>query len=59
MARRALWDVGMDYNHATGHGVGAFLNVHEIPPIITSSDSKTGMLENMFTSNGNNICAFN
>ncbi|KAH9530015.1 Xaa-Pro aminopeptidase 1, variant 2 [Dermatophagoides farinae] len=31
-ARRALWDVGLDYNHGTGHGVGMFLNVHE-PPI--------------------------
>jgi len=28
-ARKALWDVGLDYQHGTGHGVGAFLNVHE------------------------------
>ncbi|CAF3907632.1 unnamed protein product, partial [Rotaria sp. Silwood1] len=29
MARRALWDVGLDYRHGTGHGVGCCLNVHE------------------------------
>ncbi|CAH2218421.1 jg23206, partial [Pararge aegeria aegeria] len=26
-----LWDVGLDYAHGTGHGVGHFLNVHEGP----------------------------
>jgi Xaa-Pro aminopeptidase len=31
LARRALWDVGLDYDHGTGHGVGAYLNVHEGP----------------------------
>jgi Xaa-Pro aminopeptidase len=31
LARRRLWEVGLDYNHATGHGVGYFLNVHEGP----------------------------
>ena len=29
MARTALWNVGLDYLHGTGHGVGSFLNVHE------------------------------
>jgi len=29
LARTALWDSGLDYLHGTGHGVGAFLNVHE------------------------------
>lgn len=29
LARTALWEVGLDYSHGTGHGVGAFLNVHE------------------------------
>ena len=27
----ALFSVGMDYNHGTGHGVGAYLAVHEGP----------------------------
>ncbi|XP_046542342.1 xaa-Pro aminopeptidase 1-like [Haliotis rubra] len=31
LARVALWEVGLDYLHGTGHGVGAFLNVHEGP----------------------------
>jgi Xaa-Pro aminopeptidase len=31
LARRRLWEVGLDYNHGTGHGVGYFLNVHEGP----------------------------
>ncbi|KAJ2942474.1 hypothetical protein O0L34_g16078 [Tuta absoluta] len=30
-ARKALWDVGLDYAHGTGHGVGHYLNVHEGP----------------------------
>ncbi|MBW2731315.1 MAG: aminopeptidase P family protein [Deltaproteobacteria bacterium] len=30
-ARRALWDAGLDYAHGTGHGVGAYLSVHEGP----------------------------
>ena len=28
-ARQALWNVGLDYRHGTGHGVGCCLNVHE------------------------------
>ena len=31
LARKALWAVGLDYKHGTGHGVGTFLNVHEGP----------------------------
>jgi Xaa-Pro aminopeptidase len=31
MARRALWQSGLDYDHGTGHGVGSFLSVHEGP----------------------------
>ena len=30
-ARRPLWEVGLDYAHGTGHGVGAYLAVHEGP----------------------------
>jgi Xaa-Pro aminopeptidase len=32
IARRPLWDAGLDYGHTTGHGVGCYLNVHERPP---------------------------
>ena len=31
IARIALWRVQLNYGHGTGHGVGAYLNVHEGP----------------------------
>lgn len=31
LARTPLWDLGYDYNHGTGHGVGYLLSVHEGP----------------------------
>ena len=31
LARFPLWTAGMDYDHGTGHGVGAYLSVHEGP----------------------------
>jgi Xaa-Pro aminopeptidase len=31
LARSPLWELGLDYNHGTGHGVGYLLNVHEGP----------------------------
>ncbi|MEO8683493.1 MAG: aminopeptidase P family protein [Devosia sp.] len=31
LARQFLWQAGVTYNHGTGHGVGAFLSVHEGP----------------------------
>lgn len=44
LARKALWDHGMNYGHGTGHGVGYFLNVHEGPQTIgtgATGDLKT------------------
>jgi Xaa-Pro aminopeptidase len=35
LARRALWQVGLDYDHGTGHGVGSYLSVHEGPVSIS------------------------
>ena len=40
LARAALWQSGRDYAHGTGHGVGAFLNVHEGPQSITHRSTK-------------------
>ncbi len=37
-ARQALWQAGLDFDHGTGHGVGAYLSVHEGPQRI----AKTG-----------------
>lgn len=31
VARAALWRAGLDYDHGTGHGIGAYLSVHEGP----------------------------
>ena len=31
LARGPLWDMGIDYKHGTGHGIGYILNVHEGP----------------------------
>jgi Xaa-Pro aminopeptidase len=30
-ARQFLWEVGLDFDHGTGHGVGSYLSVHEGP----------------------------
>lgn len=35
-ARRPLWEVGLDYAHGTGHGVGSYLAVHEGPARIAT-----------------------
>jgi Xaa-Pro aminopeptidase len=37
LARQYLWQKGYDYQHATGHGVGSYLYVHETPLYIGSS----------------------
>lgn len=46
LARKALWSVGLDYKHGTGHGVGHFLNVHEGPCGISRAN-KTPLVEGM------------
>jgi Xaa-Pro aminopeptidase len=33
LARTALWQAGLDFDHGTGHGVGSYLSVHEGPRI--------------------------
>ncbi|HEX8585587.1 MAG TPA: aminopeptidase P family protein [Allosphingosinicella sp.] len=35
LARQFLWQVGLDYAHGTGHGVGSYLAVHEGPQRIS------------------------
>ena len=51
LARRPLWDVGEDYAHATGHGVGYFLCVHEDPIIICKHNDGIILTEGMCASN--------
>jgi Xaa-Pro aminopeptidase len=36
LARQFLWAAGLDYAHGTGHGVGAYLSVHEGPQRIAT-----------------------
>ncbi|MFS8883487.1 aminopeptidase P family protein [Synechococcus sp. R55.3] len=50
IARSTLWQAGLDYGHGTGHGVGAFLNVHEGPNGIhrrASTPLKVGMINSI------------
>lgn len=53
MARKFLWDVGLDYEHGTGHGIGHFLNVHEGPMGVgvRPAVDEPGLQEGMFISN--------
>eukprot|EP00899_Mesostigma_viride_P027847 jgi/Mesvir1/8247/Mv12523-RA.1 len=53
LCRVPLWRVGLDYMHGTGHGVGAFLNVHEGPQSISfrPTSSKVAMQASMTISN--------
>lgn len=51
-ARSALWKIGLDYRHGTGHGVGAALNVHEGPQSISFRfGNMTPFLKGMVVSN--------
>ena len=52
LARKSLWEVGRDYGHGTGHGVGAALNVHEGPHGISPRWTNREVLKRgMVTSN--------
>ena len=54
LAREPLWELGLDYKHGTGHGVGFLLSVHEGPNGIRlkESDGSRGCVfeEGMLTS---------
>lgn len=53
LARKFLWENGLNYGHGTGHGVGFFLNVHEGPQNISpvpGSDSKVSIQPGMLIS---------
>ena len=50
IARKDLWDLGVDYRHGTGHGVGFNLAVHEAPPNIRYMESESKAEETMLKS---------
>ena len=51
LARMSLWEAGLDYDHGTGHGVGAYLGVHEGPKRISKTGGGTPMEPGMILSN--------
>ena len=50
LARKPLWDVGLDYDHGTGHGVGSYLAVHEGPGRIANSPNTVALEAGMIFS---------
>jgi Xaa-Pro aminopeptidase len=51
LARRALWNSGLNFGHGTGHGVGFCLNVHEGPQSISPAPNLTAIEPGMLISN--------
>ncbi|MEP3889866.1 MAG: aminopeptidase P family protein [Hellea sp.] len=51
LARYALWQHGLDYDHGTGHGVGVYLGVHEGPQRISKMPNKVALKPGMIVSN--------
>ena len=51
LARKALWDAGLNYLHGTGHGIGHCLNVHEGPQSIRMEENPIKLQEGMVLSN--------
>lgn len=51
LARYSLWQVGLDYDHGTGHGVGAYLSVHEGPHRISKMPNSVALQPGMIVSN--------
>jgi Xaa-Pro aminopeptidase len=51
LARAALWNHGLDYDHGTGHGVGSYLGVHEGPQRIARAANSVALLPGMILSN--------
>ena len=51
LARAPLWEKGLDYDHGTGHGVGAYLGVHEGPHRIAKAPNSVALRPGMIVSN--------
>ncbi|MBL6946287.1 MAG: aminopeptidase P family protein [Rhodospirillales bacterium] len=51
IARKPLWDAGLDYDHGTGHGVGSYLGVHEGPARISKMPNRVALEPGMVLSN--------
>lgn len=51
LARQPLWNAGLDYAHGTGHGVGAYLGVHEGPQSVAKKAPHVPLQAGMILSN--------
>jgi Xaa-Pro aminopeptidase len=51
LARHALWQAGLDFDHGTGHGVGSYLGVHEGPHRISKIPNTVALRPGMIVSN--------
>lgn len=51
LARHAMWQAGLDYDHGTGHGVGVYLGVHEGPQRIAKAWNAIPLMPGMIVSN--------
>jgi Xaa-Pro aminopeptidase len=51
LARAALWQAGLDFDHGTGHGVGSYLGVHEGPQRISKVPNTVALEPGMIVSN--------
>lgn len=51
LARASLWNLGLDFDHGTGHGIGSYLSVHEGPQSISVAPRPTGLVPGMILSN--------
>ena len=51
LARKVMWENGINYLHGTGHGVGHFLNVHEGPQSIRMEENPVVLEPGMVLSN--------
>lgn len=51
LARKAMWEHGINYGHGTGHGVGHYLNVHEGPHSIRPEENPVTMRDGMIVTN--------
>ena len=51
LARKAMWEHGINYLHGTGHGVGHYLNVHEGPQSIRQEENPVTLRPGMIVTN--------
>jgi len=51
LARTPLWEVGLNYGHGTGHGVGCYLSVHQGPHRVSPRPNAIALRPGMITSN--------